>query len=801
MNVNTLPTNPKPNQPTSAAARPSRRAALVSGVLLAFAFICVHSCSSVVHASLVTFIRTNSVGQPDTNSFKVVAVSQIYANGTFTTVGVPQRITPGTDGRSTNYFAANNYYATNYPSGPSFTLLFQVPDNSSNVITAGDYQISGGNYFVTRTVVPTGVLTNGSAAYLSGLVLKSYDQFTGIQITNGDGTANKIYGNGSDLNLVSGSGNLLLGSMLSVTTSGANTTIGPSIPGSTLTYLGTGIISNSAPTIVTATANTNGFAELLIVNKSAGGSASSDLTLQSDNGTATSYYLNLGINSSGFTNAAYAPIGTNTAYIIAQGNASNTNGGTTVNLYLGAAQTNSAINFSVGNGLTLTNASLSSNGFTLNNGQFTGNGAGLTNVLTTNQTATIANAATNSFTSATPALISPLITPGGLYVLGDSLTVGFVTNLVGYGSIATNGGLHSGGVTNLNGTGVGWFTNGYSLIYAEAATWTNQSWAIQMTNLFKTQTGWTVPLDTTLAVSGAGIGNFGNCDVNDCFFEGNQSIANGAATYPANGSNTFLCNQAMTNKFVFWGTNDYGTTNDIAFAFQGGVYTNPIPGQTWSTNIYCTGSVGGYTTAIFFGQPNQLRSFRRYNGFVGVDVGSQGAIGRQYYPPLYSNSGGNYPANDPMNYLSNNSPMLTGYPKRVLIYGSQNDRNYFMYNRKGTNNSPNTGGIYTNGYIAYGRQVTNIAVQLRSWGYSVYGANIPNSPNTSAEIKLLSNAFTNSWVLGSLDAFYDWRGSNSLYEANSSYFTDNVHPTAQLANIWATNHATAYDLKRTAIIK
>jgi hypothetical protein len=707
VNVNTLPTNPKPNQPTSAAARPSRRAALVSGVLLAFAFICVHSCSSVVHASLVTFIRTNSVGQPDTNSFKVVAVSQIYANGTFTTVGVPQRITPGTDGRSTNYFAANNYYATNYPSGPSFTLLFQVPDNSSNVINAGDYQISGANYFVTRTVVPTGVLTNGSSAYLSGLVLKSYDQFSGIQITNGDGTVNKIYGNGSDLNLVSGSGNLLLGSMLTVTTAGANTSLGASIPTGTVTYNGNGSgLTNLQATNITGLAtnvvrganltNANFYATALTENhvgwnangteinaQNTNAAAWSAFTMTRDDGTFTTNYFSTFINNSAYGYSATAVGGSGDAGL------ENVSG----NTFLHNVGNNRGTFFTyqaTTNGNVSTNATLTTNGFTLIAGQFTGNGGGLTNVLTVGQSATLANAVTNRViilnnTNALQNFVGLPMTRifKKLVVAGDSKSCTLYTNgWYSYGGY-TNSGIASTATNQLDGTlqfnigGGSYLSNNISF------------WAV-LTNRIGANLGYPVALDTAMCVPGTSLGNiiagYPTTTNVRAIGSGFQQFYGKPITNSADGTvtNAFGFYAGLgpitlySSNMVAYGSIMARDTNLTGVIYQGVTYTvtNGAPITITPTNTQAT---KGYTSVIIKGTPNYRFNLEdSYTLYPGA--------ANNYFPPYSGSSVANSTNNPPpINWLFTNAPALTGVPTAFGFMCGGNDVSVVMAQTYETN--------------------------------------------------------------------------------------------------------------------
>lgn len=142
-------------------------------------------------------------------------------------------------------------------------------------------------------------------------------------------------------------------------------------------FTGAVTVSNNAVTGFELSANTNTYAQMKVKNYSSGNDASSDFTAEADNGTETSYYLNLGINGSGYvpTLTRYAG-GTNDAYINVVGNPTNKagNGG---NFYITTAQSNTVIGIYAGS----TNATLTvSNGALRVIGTISGNGDGLTNL-------------------------------------------------------------------------------------------------------------------------------------------------------------------------------------------------------------------------------------------------------------------------------------------------------------------------------------------------------------------------------------------------------------------------------------
>ena len=98
--------------------------------------------------SYVTFSFTNSVGQPDTNAFRVIPISGPVANadGSFTTIGLPIKVSPDSNGYAIKYLAQNNWLATNQFLGSG--IVFRVPDGAVTN-SMYDLRISGFNTFVT----------------------------------------------------------------------------------------------------------------------------------------------------------------------------------------------------------------------------------------------------------------------------------------------------------------------------------------------------------------------------------------------------------------------------------------------------------------------------------------------------------------------------------------------------------------------------------------------------------------------------------------------------------------------------
>lgn len=73
--------------------------------------------------------------------------------------------------------------------------------------------------------------------------------------------------------------------------------------------------------LISAKGSINNYLQLNIQNRSGGNTASSDVVATADNGSETANFIDMGINSSGFTNTTYPIIGgANNAYIYSTGN-------------------------------------------------------------------------------------------------------------------------------------------------------------------------------------------------------------------------------------------------------------------------------------------------------------------------------------------------------------------------------------------------------------------------------------------------------------------------------------------------
>lgn len=79
--------------------------------------------------------------------------------------------------------------------------------------------------------------------------------------------------------------------------------------------------NTSSYNLMTGKGSINNYLQINIQNRNAGNQASSDIVATANNGSENDKYIDMGINSSGFSNNAYPMIdGANTAYLYATGN-------------------------------------------------------------------------------------------------------------------------------------------------------------------------------------------------------------------------------------------------------------------------------------------------------------------------------------------------------------------------------------------------------------------------------------------------------------------------------------------------
>jgi len=103
-------------------------------------------------------------------------------------------------------------------------------------------------------------------------------------------------------------------------------------------YVNSGTATNTA---IFATGNVNDYLQFNLQNSNNGNSASSDIVATANNGTSGTVYIDMGINSQGYSNASTNILnGSNTAYLYSSG----------ADFYLGNGSTNKDLIFFTNNG-------------------------------------------------------------------------------------------------------------------------------------------------------------------------------------------------------------------------------------------------------------------------------------------------------------------------------------------------------------------------------------------------------------------------------------------------------------------
>jgi hypothetical protein len=230
------------------------------------------------------------------------------------------------NGAGTNDIAGTLNLSGNALTSSGALTVTPASGNNLNVVlaTTGDFAVNTNQLYVDTSLGNVGVGTTAPLAKLqvgvggpdlmpiSGgdLFVKGNIEFDG-----------KIYGDGSALTGVGGISGLTTNYVVKATSgttigdsviydNGSNIGIGTTSPLSLLTVGAGAVLSNS---IASFFSNVNSYSQINHQNKNSGTGASTDFIATADNGTDTSMYVDLGINSSGYTGGVFGAA--NDAYL------------------------------------------------------------------------------------------------------------------------------------------------------------------------------------------------------------------------------------------------------------------------------------------------------------------------------------------------------------------------------------------------------------------------------------------------------------------------------------------------------
>jgi len=245
----------------------------------------------------------------------------------------------------------------------------------ANLHITGNIDIAGTSTIVNSTVVTTDDLTltlannsvsqgasNGAGIVVNGPTTPAsitYNGYTDSWYSNKTFTAPNISIGGNNVVTANQLGDITFSTnTISTLNSGENLVLTPNGTGTLVLnkldtikvastiYQGTAYDSvEYSDTSIRVDANTNSFAQMIMQNHNAGNNASTDLVIMNDQGDSFSNIIDLGINSSGYSQPTYGVTRPGDGYLF-------TNGG---NLVLGTQSPNKSIIFHAG-GTTTDNA-------------------------------------------------------------------------------------------------------------------------------------------------------------------------------------------------------------------------------------------------------------------------------------------------------------------------------------------------------------------------------------------------------------------------------------------------------------
>jgi hypothetical protein len=230
-------------------------------------------------------------------------------------------------------------------------------DLSTAVVTnfsSGNAQITGGNvqgiqYLQTTNFSTANARINGGAINATpiGSTTPSVGIFTTVTAAESATTGNASIGGNLSIN-----GNLFVVTG-NITTANAAFMVGNTITGFGAMYAGIPVGYAVLPQLVAQfSENYNGYAQINTQNINAGGAATTDYVATANNGTDSTFYVDLGINGSNYdplspSNSLGSATSPNDAYLYTQANGSAYNGG---NLVLGTTTDQRFIRFVSGGG-------------------------------------------------------------------------------------------------------------------------------------------------------------------------------------------------------------------------------------------------------------------------------------------------------------------------------------------------------------------------------------------------------------------------------------------------------------------
>ena len=695
------------------------------------------------------------------------------APGTFTTLtatnnvialdfqGVIGNISPNaaffTTANATNLYAATignlstNLYGT-----------IQTP-SQTNITAVGT--LNGLTVASGYNVLINGTANNNALSYASGA----------LQVAGGAGFASNVYIGGNLT--VAGNITTSLGNINVVTVSGNSAQFFGNLAGFGALYAGINAGYVVQPqTVIQASTNFNGYAQVNHQNINGGANASTDFIATADNGTATSGYVDMGINSSGFVggtgNELNYPLD---GYLYVQGTT-----GTNGNLLLGTGNAADIV-FSTGGFSTTNNYQ----------GRFK-NGVGLILAQPT--------AAINTTSGA-------LQVAGGVGVIGNvyagnfigpvgtttSANTGIFTSLTATSNIADNG----GGLTTTASTGYLFNDTATTLNIGSAAATVNMgstSGTLALNNptintsvtsgtLALFNTGLTGTLNVAGAASAINIGSASST----LTFAGTTLTGTNTATVNLNGTNPTI---ATTNT----GTVSLFNTNALTVNAFGAATTIGIGNASGTTTIQ---GITKHTGNVLISSGTSNARYSTTSGALVIPTGGAGIAGnvtiggalfigsQPTYNPVNSVVSAGYNVNGYAQFAIQNASSGSNASTDIAVVannGSDNDTFIDMgitsstYSQSGYSlYNPNDGYLIVSGNATTGGG--NIIVNTYSANDIIFATGGTNANNEVARIThgnvFVVKSTNNATPAANIGAVQVWGGASitgNTYHGGASTF-------------------------------
>jgi hypothetical protein len=231
---------------------------------------------------------------------------------------------------------AKGYGATGYISAATYPAPGMV------VLAAENFTDSAHGTYLQLKTTPVGTLNavvgltlhNNGNVYIpssASAAQMSVSASNALTVNGGAQIAGNVFLGTNAGNYVTSTGNLVLNSG-NTATSGSSTTGALMITGTGGAYIGGNVVSTGVgyfgPTqntiglgspIIVGTGNTNNYIQVQIQNTSSGSQASSDFVATADNGSDSANYIDMGINSSGWSLGTWTMSGARDGYVFVNG--------------------------------------------------------------------------------------------------------------------------------------------------------------------------------------------------------------------------------------------------------------------------------------------------------------------------------------------------------------------------------------------------------------------------------------------------------------------------------------------------